>query len=263
MFARGAPIPTPARVAPLECLRTTVASVKAQPAVLVACGSFSPITNMHLRIFEDARDDLAQQSVDVIGGYVSPTHAKYGKASLASMPDRLNMTQLALQSSSWVNLSSWECAQSGWTRTAVVLQHFADELAQVPLNTDSDAKPEHPVKVMLLCGGDLLDTFDVIKDDGEPLWLPQDRETILRNGIVCIERKGTDLQQVIAKSKELSKYKENIYIIKPQIENDISSSSVRRLLAQGRSIKYLVPDDVIAYIKQHSLHELPTWKAQQ
>lgn len=51
-------------------------------------------------------------------------------------------------------------------------------------------------QVMLLCGGDLLDTFEVIKDDGEPLWLPEDRETILTNGIVCIERKGTDLEQV-------------------------------------------------------------------
>lgn len=48
-----------------------------------------------------------------------------------------------------------------------------------------------------------------------------------------------------------------------QVENDISSSSVRRLLAQGRSIKYLVPDPVLEYISRHKLAELPAWKAQQ
>lgn len=30
------------------------------PVVLLACGSFNPITNMHLRLFEVARDHLHQ-----------------------------------------------------------------------------------------------------------------------------------------------------------------------------------------------------------
>jgi len=49
---------------------------------------------------------------------------------------------------------------------------------------------------MLLCGGDLLGTFDTILEDGRPLWLPEHRDIILSNGIACIERQGTDLQQV-------------------------------------------------------------------
>nr|KAF6475443.1 nicotinamide nucleotide adenylyltransferase 3 [Rousettus aegyptiacus] len=33
------------------------------PVVLLACGSFNPITNMHLRLFEVARDHLHQTGI--------------------------------------------------------------------------------------------------------------------------------------------------------------------------------------------------------
>eukprot|EP00049_Salpingoeca_infusionum_P006816 m.111626 g.111626 ORF g.111626 m.111626 type:complete len:62 (+) comp13453_c0_seq2:272-457(+) len=50
---------------------------------------------------------------------------------------------------------------------------------------------------MLVCGGDLLQTIPHIKDDGQPLWIPDDVDTLLsRNGVVCLERPGTDLSQV-------------------------------------------------------------------
>ena len=49
-----------------------------------------------------------------------------------------------------------------------------------------------------MCGGDLLESFTVIKDDGEPLWLPEDQQIILaENGVACLEREGVDLAAVI------------------------------------------------------------------
>lgn len=65
--------------------------------VLAACGCFSPITNLHLRLFgegfvrtcpsirfvsatELARDFLQRsRNIAVVGGIVSPTHDAYGK----------------------------------------------------------------------------------------------------------------------------------------------------------------------------------------
>ena len=38
------------------------------PVVLLACGSFNPITNMHLRLFEVARDHLHQTGQSGEGG---------------------------------------------------------------------------------------------------------------------------------------------------------------------------------------------------
>ena len=45
------------------------------------------------------------------------------------------------------------------------------------------------------------------------------------------------------------------------MENTISSTVVRTLLGQGRSIKYLVPDGVADYIFKHNLSALPQWQS--
>ena len=61
------------------------------PLVFVACGSFSPITHMHLRMFEMAVDHVRQNMGDtyeVVGGYLSPVSDLYNKAGLASATHR-------------------------------------------------------------------------------------------------------------------------------------------------------------------------------
>ena len=51
------------------------------PLLLVACGSFSPITYLHLRMFEMAADYAKYNSdFEVIGGYLSPVSDAYRKA---------------------------------------------------------------------------------------------------------------------------------------------------------------------------------------
>ena len=90
---------------------------KRQPVVLVACGSFSPITFMHLRLFEMARDKL-QEEFDVIAGYISPVHDSYGKKGLINSKHRLEMCRRAVESSEWLLVDDWEIKQSEWQTTA-------------------------------------------------------------------------------------------------------------------------------------------------
>ncbi|KAI5278184.1 Nicotinamide/nicotinic acid mononucleotide adenylyltransferase 2, partial [Ascosphaera acerosa] len=55
------------------------------PLVLVACGSFSPITYLHLRMFEMAADYVKFNTrFEVVGGYLSPVSDAYRKVGLAS-----------------------------------------------------------------------------------------------------------------------------------------------------------------------------------
>jgi nicotinamide mononucleotide adenylyltransferase len=59
------------------------------PLLLVACGSFSPITYLHLRMFEMAADHVRFSSdYELIGGYLSPVSDAYRKAGLASAEHR-------------------------------------------------------------------------------------------------------------------------------------------------------------------------------
>jgi nicotinamide mononucleotide adenylyltransferase len=59
------------------------------PLLLVACGSFSPITYLHLRLFEVAADYVKfSTDFEIIGGYLSPVSDAYRKAGLASAEHR-------------------------------------------------------------------------------------------------------------------------------------------------------------------------------
>lgn len=59
------------------------------PLLLVACGSFSPITYLHLRMFEMAADYVKfNTNFEIVGGYLSPVADAYKKAGLASAQHR-------------------------------------------------------------------------------------------------------------------------------------------------------------------------------
>jgi nicotinamide mononucleotide adenylyltransferase len=76
---------------PSHRLKRTLKDPSKTPLVLVACGSFSPITHMHLRMFEMAVDHVRQKNSDkyeVVGGYITPVSDRYNKAGLASATHR-------------------------------------------------------------------------------------------------------------------------------------------------------------------------------
>nr|XP_036847516.1 nicotinamide/nicotinic acid mononucleotide adenylyltransferase 3 isoform X6 [Manis javanica] len=139
------------------------------PVVLLACGSFNPITNMHLRLFEVARDHLHQTAV-----------------------------------------------------------------------------PE----VKFLCGADILKSFQTPN-----LWKDSDIEEIVKKfGMVCVSRTGYDPEGYISSSPILQRYQRNIHLAREPVQNDISATYIRQALRQGQSVKYLLPDAVIAYIRDHNLY---------
>uniref|UniRef100_A0A4W3JQ93 Nicotinamide/nicotinic acid mononucleotide adenylyltransferase 3 n=1 Tax=Callorhinchus milii TaxID=7868 RepID=A0A4W3JQ93_CALMI len=139
------------------------------PVVLLACGSFNPITNIHLRIFELARDHLHQT--------VLP-------------------------------------------------------------------------QLKLLCGADVLGTFHIPN-----LWKDEHIEEIVgKFGMVCISRDGAAPRRFIYESDILFKHRRNIHVVREWVQNDISATHIRRALRRGQSVKYLVPDNVIDYIKEHNIY---------
>ena len=70
-------------------LRNVLRDSSKQPIVLVACGSFSPVTYLHLRMFEMAKDYVRQNTdFEIVGGYLSPVSDKYNKPGLLSAHHR-------------------------------------------------------------------------------------------------------------------------------------------------------------------------------
>ena len=74
---------------PTQKLKRRMDDPSKTPLVLVACGSFSPITYLHLRMFEMAADYCRfSTDFELIGGYLSPVSDAYKKAGLASAGHR-------------------------------------------------------------------------------------------------------------------------------------------------------------------------------
>ncbi|XP_046592591.1 nicotinamide/nicotinic acid mononucleotide adenylyltransferase 3 isoform X3 [Neodiprion lecontei] len=240
--------------------------------ILLSCGSYNPPTNMHLRMFEIARDHLHKMgSHIVIGGVISPVHDGYGKKELTSATHRCAMLRLALHNNDWIRLSDWETKREGWTKTRVTIQHHQnllnswlfdthdikhhseiEDMDWIPANVRKDANAEqNPIQVKLLCGADLLESF------GTPgLWAEEDIDAIVgQHGLVVVTREGSNPNRFIYDSDVLTKYMHNIIIVTEWITNEISSTKIRRALRRGESAKYLLHDSVLDYIYKHGIYD--------
>jgi len=170
----------------------------------------------------------------------------------------------------------WEAMQKGYQRTLTVLSRIRNSLCKDGLADQSiyseDCLLQHStssphffhnynqcvvrknflsgsLKVMLLCGSDLLESFSTLG-----VWIPEQVRTICRDfGVICIHREGKDIGNLIAGSDILQEYKDNIIPVDEIVPNQISSSRVRDCIRRCLSIKYLTCDEVIEYITEHKL----------
>lgn len=70
-------------------LKTKMDDPTKTPLLLVACGSFSPITYLHMRMFAMASDYVKHNGqFELIGGYLSPVSDAYKKQGLAAAEHR-------------------------------------------------------------------------------------------------------------------------------------------------------------------------------
>ncbi|XP_062034785.1 nicotinamide/nicotinic acid mononucleotide adenylyltransferase 3 [Lepus europaeus] len=228
------------------------------PVVLLACGSFNPITNMHLRLFEVARDHLHQTGkYQVVAGIISPVNDSYRKKDLAAARHRVAMARLALQTSDWIRVDPWESEQAQWMETVKVLRHHHRQLLPSPAPAEGldsiealAPAPAATPELKLLCGADVLKSFRV-----PSLWEDAHVQEIVGTfGVVCVGRAGHDAEACVADSPILRRHRHNIHLARESVLTALSATYVRRALARGRSVKYLLPDAVLAYIQAHGLY---------
>ncbi|KAH8590122.1 hypothetical protein B0O99DRAFT_664231 [Bisporella sp. PMI_857] len=235
---------------PTQRLKRTMEDPQKTPIALVYCGSFSPITNTHLRTLELAADHAKfSTNYEVVGAYISPVSDAYRKAGLTSSKHRLNMCQLAVnEDSSGIMVDDWEARKEYYTPTTELLRHF-----HTSLNTDFNGVASFPglrkpISIVLVAGGDLVQTMSNPK-----LWSFQDIEHILdKYSVFMVERTGTDTGRALA---PLSRWKGNIHVIQDNVHHDSSSTKIRQYLTAGLSVRYLIPNPVVAYIEEHALYQ--------
>lgn len=202
-------------------------------------------------MFELARDYLEKESIIkyiVEKGIISPVNEAYGeKNNLVKGSKRIEMAKLALKDSkvfNWIEVSDWESRKSEWSRTVDVLRYHKNVLEQQ--YPDPLTRPE----LKMLCGSDLLRSFGKAG-----LWTNEHiTEIISHYGLVVITRLGSDPYSFIYETDILARNSKGIFVVREWIGNEISATRVRRAIRRGLSIKYIVADSVIDFIKLEGLY---------
>jgi nicotinamide mononucleotide adenylyltransferase len=185
---------------PTSRLRRRIEDSERTPLVLIACGSFSPITFLHLRMFEMAADYARFNSnFEVVGAYLSCVGDAYKKSGLVKAEHRINMCTSAVAQSSWISVDPWEALHGEYLETAKVLDHFEHEINGV-LDGVETPVGRKKCRIALLAGADLIQTMST-----PGVWAPKDIDYILQNYgafIVEVSRR----HQLSTKDASLTKF---------------------------------------------------------
>ncbi|HSA30423.1 MAG TPA: nicotinate-nucleotide adenylyltransferase [Candidatus Omnitrophota bacterium] len=180
-------------------------------------GTFNPLHIGHLAIAEVAQEQMGLDKVIFVPSYLPP-HKRI--ANLAPADDRLEMIRISIRKNPKFDVSDFEVQRGGKSYSIETVRYFQKEFPEA--------------RLFFIVGGDSAAFLHTWKNVDEILKIVS---------FVVVNRPGHD---------ECEASIPHHSVILPGI--DISSSYVRRRLTQGKSIKYLVPDEVLRYIEQHKLY---------
>jgi nicotinate-nucleotide adenylyltransferase len=189
-------------------------------------GTFDPIHLGHLILAEQARAGLGLERVLFV-----PAGQPWRKAGrqIAPVADRVAMVQAALAGDPYFELSTVESERRGPSYTADTLAVLQDALGP-------------GARLHFIIGLDAL--MDL------PHWRAPER-ILERARLAVAARPGLELPDTSALERSVPGISARIDLVAmPQI--DISSTDIRRRVTAGRSIRFLVPAAVEAYI--HACH---------
>lgn len=202
---------------------------KRKKRVGIMGGTFNPIHIGHLLLAENARENFELDEVLFI-----PNGCSYMKDSreVAGKELRLEMTKLAIEDNPFFVLSTIEAEREGNSYTYETLELLTGQ------------QPD--TEFFFLLGADSLFAMEAWK---HPEIIFQ-KCTVL--AAVRDDKDNSDLEEKIAELK--AKYNAAIYQISLK-EICISSTDIRNRIKKNKSIRYMVPEPVISYIRKNHLYQ--------
>src|SRR5271156_2074489 len=205
-------------------------------------GSFNPIHLGHLRAAEEVREALQLDLVYFIPA-ASPPHKAEG--DLAPAEHRLAMVRAATKGNRYFMVSDVEIRRAGRSYTIDTVRHFLATL-------------RGPSVLFLMMGSDAFAELDTWKDCDELVRLSSvvvhTREAVgdtapPRISLAALRRFGysrKDDHYVRPNGQTLAFVATTIF--------PVSATLIREKLQHRRSVRYLMPSDVVDYIQRHGLY---------
>ena len=191
--------------------------------ILIFGGTFNPIHNGHLILAENSINEEGFDKVVFI-----PTMNPYYKDTL-DFDTRLKMLKMAIKDNDKFAYSSIEKKYNLEGKLYLILE-------KISKLSDDD--------ITILIGSDSLMNLD---------WWYKIDEILKKYKILVLKRDDEDeaIEMRINEYKE--KYGAHIKVLNNK-RVEISSSMIREMIKEGKSIKYLVRDDVEKFIKDENLY---------
>ena len=190
-------------------------------------GSFNPPLCSHFLLAQQVINELGIDKIIFV-----PVNSKYQKPGLIENEHRYNMLKLVCDNNDYFEVSDIELKQSRQLYTIETLELLQKQ------NTDS--------KLYFIIGTDNLKELTT--------W---NNSEILINKFnpIVLERGNDDVENIINNDKFLLRNKDCFIKLNQSIRTNCSATFAREKIKNGKSIRYLTPDEVYYYIVQNKLYQ--------
>ncbi len=186
-------------------------------------GSFDPIHNAHLIIASIIRQEFELDKIIFIPNFVTPFKEN---SSTSDISHRIEMIKLSITGNKEFELSDFEASHKRAVYTCETVEHF---------------KSLYPDHILSLLIG--YDAYKTIKKWKNSSYILENAEIIIaeRSEQAVIDPDHADLRVMISRKC-------------PRM--DISSTAIRKMVADNLNIKYLVNEKVRHYIIEKNIYTL-------
>jgi nicotinate-nucleotide adenylyltransferase len=190
-------------------------------------GTFNPPHLAHMVCAQEARVALALDRVLLVPVRVAPHKTV---ESEPGVEHRVAMCEAAVAGDERLGVSRADADRDGPSYTVDLLRALREQAPHDELT--------------FIVGGDMAHSLPDWRDPGGVLALAR---------LAVAERDGVRRADISERLAELAGARERLcFFDMPRL--DISSSLIRRRVAAGQPLRYLVPDAVVAYIELHALY---------
>lgn len=188
-------------------------------------GTFNPVHNAHLIIAETARGEYSLDNIIFITGG-NPPH----KQGTLDARHRFNMTRIAIDGNDGFSDDDFE---------------VKNDKKSYSVNTLEYLKSKYPEDELFFIIGE-----DSLKD--LPKWYMPKKILSMCSLLVFPRKSRESLTETINEMRK--RYNADIFPISAPVIG-LSSTDIRDRIRTGKTVRYMVPDKVIEYIKLHNLYE--------
>ena len=191
-------------------------------------GAFNPPHNFHFSVAQEIlnTDNTFEKIIFV------PVGDKYKKNDLIPAEHRYNMLKLICDKNTKLETSRLEIDEKEQLYAYQTLDKF------------SKIYPEH--KLYFIIGTDSLKALNT--------WANLDY-LLTTYSFLVYQRENDNFTDILNNLPELNKYKNNIIYLNNNIWSNLSSSYIRKQITESKNIEYLIPNEILTYIKNNNLYK--------